>query len=100
MKSHQRDPSAALREAHDAPSRRTPPGTRAGQMTYVLITSAKNEQAFIGRTLDSVVAQTLLPERWIIVDDGSSDRTAAIVADYAWRYPWIELVRQPAHPDR
>jgi glycosyltransferase involved in cell wall biosynthesis len=69
-------------------------------MTYVLITSAKNEEAFIGRTLDSMVAQTLLPERWIIVDDGSSDRTAAIVADYASRYPWIELVRQPVRPDR
>jgi biofilm PGA synthesis N-glycosyltransferase PgaC len=67
---------------------------------YVLITAAKNEQAFIVRTLESVVAQTLLPERWIIVDDGSTDRTAAIVAGYAERFPWIELVDRPLRRDR
>jgi glycosyltransferase involved in cell wall biosynthesis len=69
-------------------------------MTYVLITAARNEQAFIQKTLDSVVAQTLLPARWVIVDDGSTDRTAAIVGEYAARYPWIELVRRPARQDR
>ena len=40
-------------------------------MKYVLITPAHNEEAFIEKTLDSMVAQTLLPERWVIVDDGS-----------------------------
>ena len=44
-------------------------------MKYVLITPAHNEAAFIQKTLDSMVAQTLLPERWVIVDDGSTDRT-------------------------
>ena len=63
-------------------------------MKYVLITSARNEEAFIAKTLDSVVTQTVLPERWIIVDDNSTDRTAKIVENYARRYPWIELVRQ------
>ena len=43
-------------------------------------------------TLDSVVAQTVLPERWVIIDDGSTDQTAEIVERYAKRYPWIELV--------
>jgi biofilm PGA synthesis N-glycosyltransferase PgaC len=69
-------------------------------MNYVLITPARNEQAFIAQALDSVVAQTLLPARWVIVDDGSTDRTAEIVGSYAERYPWIELIRRPRLLDR
>ena len=52
-------------------------------MKYVLITPAHNEERFIEKTLESMVAQTLLPERWVIVDDGSTDRTAEIVERYA-----------------
>ena len=69
-------------------------------MNYVLITSARNEEAFIGKTLDSVVGQTVLPECWVIVDDGSTDDTAEIVERYAARYPWIELVRLPQRQNR
>ena len=47
-----------------------------------------------------MVAQTVLPERWIIVDDGSMDHTAEIAGEYAKRYPWIELVRRQGRPDR
>jgi biofilm PGA synthesis N-glycosyltransferase PgaC len=67
---------------------------------YVLITAARNEEAFIEKTLSSMVAQTVLPERWIIVDDGSTDRTAAIIENYARRYPWIELLHRPQRSDR
>lgn len=69
-------------------------------MNYVLITPARNEAAFIEKTLASMVAQTVLPERWVIVDDGSTDRTAEIVERYMKRHPWIELVRRPQHLDR
>jgi len=69
-------------------------------MKYVLITSARNEQAFIGRTLDSVVAQTVLPERWVIIDDGSTDRTAEIAGRYAKRFPWITLIHRPKREAR
>src|SRR5438132_11110269 len=69
-------------------------------MKYVLITAARNEAAFIRKTLDSVATQTGLPERWIIVDDGSTDHTAEIVESYAKRYPWIELVRRGQDRDR
>ncbi len=69
-------------------------------MKYILITSARNEEAFIALTLDSVVGQTLLPERWVIVDDGSSDRTAEIVDGYAKKFPWIVLVRRPKREGR
>jgi glycosyltransferase involved in cell wall biosynthesis len=47
-----------------------------------------------------MVAQTVLPERWVIVDDGSTDRTAEIVESCARRHPWIELVRRPQRLDR
>jgi glycosyltransferase involved in cell wall biosynthesis len=69
-------------------------------MKYVLITSARNEEAFIAKTLDSVVSQTVLPERWVNVDDGSTDLTAEIVERYTACYPWIELVRLPQRQDR
>jgi biofilm PGA synthesis N-glycosyltransferase PgaC len=69
-------------------------------MKYVLITPAHNEEAFIEKTLASMVAQTVLPERWVIVDDGSTDRTAKIVERYAARCPWIDLVRRPQRIDR
>lgn len=69
-------------------------------MKYVLITPARNEEAFIQKTLDSMVAQTVLPERWVIVDDGSKDRTAEIVENYVRRHPWIELLRRVQDPDR
>src|SRR6266516_1491197 len=69
-------------------------------MKYVLITPAHNEEAFIEKTLDSMSAQTFLPERWIIVDDGSSDRTPDIIQGYARRFPWIELVQRLPRLDR
>jgi len=67
---------------------------------YVLITPARNEERFITKTLESMVAQTMLPERWVIVDDGSTDRTVEIIEPYAKRFPWIELVRRPQRLDR
>jgi len=69
-------------------------------MKYVLITPARNEQALIKKVLDSMISQTAVPERWVIVDDGSTDQTAAIVQAYAQRFPWIELVRRPQNAER
>jgi biofilm PGA synthesis N-glycosyltransferase PgaC len=69
-------------------------------MKYVLITPAHDEEQFITKTLDSMVAQTALPERWVIVDDGSTDRTAEIVGEYMSRHSWIELLKRPVRLDR
>jgi biofilm PGA synthesis N-glycosyltransferase PgaC len=67
---------------------------------YVLITPARNEERFIEKVIQSVIAQTVLPSKWVVVDDGSTDRTPEIVERYAERYPWIELVRRSQRQDR
>jgi poly-beta-1,6-N-acetyl-D-glucosamine synthase len=60
---------------------------------YVLITPARNEEKYIRGTLESVIHQTKLPERWVIVSDGSVDRTDEIVNSYANKHNFIELIR-------
>ena len=69
-------------------------------MEYIIIMPAYNEEAFIGRALDSIARQTLLPRRLIVVNDGSSDRTAEIVAGYAQQHPWIRLVNHEKKEQR
>src|SRR5580658_175438 len=73
---------------------------RSGHISYVLVTPARNEEALIEKTIQSVIAQTVLPTKWAIVNDGSTDNTASIVSRYAANHPWIELVNLPAHRDR
>lgn len=68
--------------------------------SYALITPAHNEGAFIEKTIESVTRQTVLPVKWVIVDDGSTDNTAAIVDRYLPGHPWMELLRRPARQDR
>jgi hypothetical protein len=67
---------------------------------YVLITPARNEEAYIELTIKSVVAQTVKPLRWVIVSDGSTDRTDEIVRSYLSANPWMELLRMPERRER
>jgi glycosyltransferase involved in cell wall biosynthesis len=53
---------------------------------YVLISPCRDEAQYIRRTLDSVTLQSVLPELWLIIDDGSSDETPDILAEYASRF--------------
>lgn len=69
-------------------------------LSYVLITPTRNEEAFIGQTIDSMIQQTVLPLKWVIVDDGSTDKTAEIVSRYLEQHPWIEMVQRPQRLDR
>lgn len=69
-------------------------------LSYVLITPARNEEAFIEKTLESMVRQTVLPVKWVIVNDGSTDATARIVSRYLEKNPWIELVNLPQRRER
>jgi len=67
---------------------------------YVIITPARNEAQFIELTLQSMVAQTVRPLRWVIVSDGSTDGTDDIVARYTSDHPWIVLLRMPERTER
>lgn len=73
---------------------------REGLPKYVLVTPARNEAAFIETTIRSVVGQSALPLKWVIVSDGSTDGTDEIVQRFAAQYSWIELVRQPNRAQR
>jgi len=59
---------------------------------YVLISPCRNEAAYMRQTLDSVIAQSLKPMKWVIVDDGSTDETPRVLAEYASKYDWIQIV--------
>jgi poly-beta-1,6-N-acetyl-D-glucosamine synthase len=66
---------------------------------YVLATAAYNEEALIPSVIASVISQTVRPVRWVIVSDGSTDRTDQIVQHYASRHHFIQLLRiNEAHP--
>jgi biofilm PGA synthesis N-glycosyltransferase PgaC len=75
-------------------------GQKLTDVPYVLITPAWNEERFIEKTLQSVVKQTLLPVKWVIVNDGSTDATGSIVGRYAAKYEWIEVVNMPQKKGR
>jgi biofilm PGA synthesis N-glycosyltransferase PgaC len=70
-----------------------PLGTSVKQIEYALVTPARNEESFIAKTIESVLSQTILPRRWVIVSDGSTDRTDEIVATYSQRHSFIQLLR-------
>ncbi len=69
-------------------------------LKYVLITPARNEENYIKKTIQSVISQTVLPQKWVIVSDGSTDDTDEIVKRYTVNHDWIELLRMPEHRDR
>jgi glycosyltransferase involved in cell wall biosynthesis len=62
-------------------------------MKHIIIMPAHNEASLIGRTLQSIVDQTERPDRLLIVDDGSTDRTAEIVRGFMHDHRWIELIQ-------
>lgn len=62
--------------------------------SYCLITPCRDEADYARRSLDSVIAQTVKPSLWLIVDDGSTDETPNILAEYEDRIPWIRIVRR------
>lgn len=72
-----------------------PPSSR-----YCLITPCRDEEDYARRTLDSVTSQTIPPAKWVIVDDGSTDSTPQILAEYAERFDYITVVRREDRGER
>ena len=61
---------------------------------YVVVSPVRDEEAYIRFTLDCMVQQTVLPKEWIIVNDGSTDKTGTILDEYAAKFPWIRVVHR------
>jgi biofilm PGA synthesis N-glycosyltransferase PgaC len=68
--------------------------------TYILVTPTKDEEALIGETIASVVAQSVRPLEWVIVSDGSTDATNELVRKAASVHPWIRLLELPPRVER
>ena len=61
---------------------------------YLIISPCRNEADFMRKTLESVIRQTVKPFLWVIVDDGSTDETPKILAEYAAKYNFIKTIRR------
>jgi poly-beta-1,6-N-acetyl-D-glucosamine synthase len=68
------------------------PNNGSRKPSYLIITPAHNEAEIIEHTIRSMVAQTVRPVKWIVVNDGSVDRTGEIVQEWANRFAFIQLV--------
>src|SRR5579883_2454256 len=71
-----------------------PRRTRVPSRRYVLISPCRDEAMYMRRTLESVMAQSVPPALWIVVDDGSTDATPQILESYASRMPYLKVVRR------
>lgn len=63
-------------------------------MKYYIVIPAHNEQEYIGLTLQSLISQTVLPKKVVVVNDNSTDKTEEIVLNYAKENPYISLVNK------
>ena len=61
---------------------------------YLLISPCRDEAQHLRRTLDSVAAQSVQPAAWVIVDDGSTDETPAILDEYVRQLPFLRVLRR------
>src|SRR6202171_4338897 len=67
---------------------------------YIAITPARDEEQFLPGLIASMAAQTRLPERWIVIDDGSADGTAQLLDEAARQHRWIEPIHLPRNSPR
>jgi len=67
---------------------------------YILITAARNEAEYIEATINAVIVQTIRPIQWIVVSDGSTDRTDEIIQNYSDKYDFIKFLRNDNSSER
>ncbi|RJS83203.1 glycosyltransferase family 2 protein [Methanophagales archaeon] len=60
---------------------------------YIIITACKNEADNLPKLIESIEKQTVKPVLWVIVDDGSTDRTPEIIKQIKEKYDWIQSIR-------
>ena len=65
------------------------------ELRYVLVSPCRDESKHMRRTLDSVAAQTVPPALWVVVDDGSTDATPAILEEYVSKLPYLRSCGAP-----
>lgn len=63
-------------------------------MNFYIVIPAHNEEAFIDLTLKSLISQTILPKKVVIVNDNSTDKTGEIVLAFTKENPFITLVNK------
>ena len=63
-------------------------------MNYYIVIPTYNEEKFISLTLQSIVEQTVLPSKIVVVNDGSTDKTEEIVNSFAEKYSFIAAVNK------
>jgi glycosyltransferase involved in cell wall biosynthesis len=65
-------------------------------LRYAVVTPARNEEANLQRLGAAMIAQSHRPVEWVVVDDGSTDRTPEVLAELAAAHPWIRPLERPA----
>lgn len=75
-------------------------GVTTHTLQYVLVTPVRHDEAYLEQAIQSVVAQTIRPMRWVIVSDGATGRTGEIARRCAREHPWIEFLPMPVRGDR
>ena len=61
---------------------------------YVIVSPVRDEEQYIEKTLQSIISQAVLPQEWILVDDGSRDATGSIIERYASDHVWIKVLHR------
>ena len=67
---------------------------------YIIVSPVKNEEEHIRKTIESVLSQTCRPQYWVIVNDGSNDRTEKIISEYQKKHNWIHVIRKEGTNER
>jgi len=75
-------------------------GSARSGRRYVVITPCRNEEEYLPVTIETMTKQTVLPDLWLIVDDGSTDSTPQLVEEAAAKHPWIRLHRRKDRGER
>jgi len=65
------------------------------QLSIGIVTPVRNEEEMLPKLAACILSQTLLPDRWLIVDDGSSDSTSKVIEDLKNKYSWIDSITLP-----